>query len=292
MRFADRRFFTVVVIGTVSVLAAACSSGTSKTAPAPTSTSIPRTTVATAPTPTRPRGSLEFREVEYTGLNPLFFPASERPCVAKRLSSVAPAIPGTVLFDRKHQYCYFVGAVLLTGAGIVLASVVYDPTQSAWAVNLHFDNNDFLTKIAGPLVDKELAIVLNGVVQSAPDINPGIAGRDIEITGDYSRAEAINVAASIIGIAPSRVKVDASGSPAGVCNTMDDASKAASAVFYANNVGAYPKTFGDMENGNPRLLDLSLGATGTGTVLTGNGWKLTMTGGGTTMPTFTCAVGS
>ena len=36
------------------------------------------------------------------------------------------------------------------------------------STNVHFKNNDFLTKIAGPLVGKQVAIELDGVVQSAP----------------------------------------------------------------------------------------------------------------------------
>ena len=281
---AMTRDVRIVVLLILMSLATACSSSASKTIRV--STSIAHAAVST---PTRPRASLEFRGLEYSGNTPLIFPANESPCTTNHPTSVPSA---TLLFDRKDQYCYIVGPVLLTAAAVTSASVLYDQTTSQWAVILHWGNNDFLAKIAGPLVNKDVTIVLNGIVQSAPVINPGITGRDVEITSDYSRAQAISVAGSIMGIAPSQVKVDASGSPADACNTMDDASKAASAVFYANNGGAYPKTFGDMENGNPQLLELSLGATGTGTVLTGNGWKLTMTGGGTTMPIFTCSVGS
>ena len=37
-----------------------------------------------------------------------------------------------------------------------------------------------------PYVGKQVAIELDGVVQSAPEINPGITGRDVQITGDFS----------------------------------------------------------------------------------------------------------
>jgi len=182
MQSTNRRFSTLVVVILVA-LAAACSSTTSKTAPARTSTPVADTTVATTPSSTRPRGSLEFSELEYAGLSPFVFPAKERVCATKHFSSVKPAIPGTVLFDRKHQYCYFVvGPVLLTGADVESASVVYDPTESEWAVDLHWSNNDFLTKIAHPQVNKIVAIVLNGVVQSAPVINPGITGNEMSIS--------------------------------------------------------------------------------------------------------------
>jgi preprotein translocase subunit SecD len=78
-------------------------------------------------------------------------------------------------------------------------------------VDLHWGNDDFLKKIAQPLINKEVAIVLDGLVVSTPVINRGITGRDVEITGAISRAEAINVAASIMGIAPSQVRIDTSG---------------------------------------------------------------------------------
>jgi len=194
------------------VVLSACSSGTKSATSTTTSVGLAHTTKATTQTSTGPKGSLEFRELEYAGLSPFVFPAKERVCATKHFSPVKPVVPGTVLFDRRHQYCYFVvGPVLLTGAAVESATVVYDPTESEWAVDLHWSNNDFLTKIAHPQVNKIVAIVLNGVVQSAPVINPGITGRDVEITSAYSRAQAVNAAASIMGIAPSKVRVDATG---------------------------------------------------------------------------------
>jgi hypothetical protein len=288
MRSTTGGFFAVVVvIGTLVAVAAACSSGTKAATTTSTTLRIPHATETTAPTPTRPRASLEFREVESSNDSPLIVPARERACSTRHLVSVAS---GTVLFDRKHQYCYFVGRVLLTGAGIASATVVYDSNASTWSVNVRWSNNDFLKKIAQPLVNKQVAIVVKGVVQSAPVINLGIEGQDVLInTGTYTRAQAVEVAASIMGIAASQVPVDANGSPADVCNAMNDAARAASAVFYANNGGAYPKTFSDMEKSNPPTLELPKDVTGTRTVLTGNGWKLTMTGGGGSAPTFTCS---
>ena len=97
--------------------------------------------------------------------------------------------------------------MLLTGAGVASATVVYDENSSQWAVNVHFANNDFLTKIAVPYLNKTVAIVLDGVVQGAPVINPGITGRDVEITGDDTQAQATDIAAAILGVAPSQIHV-------------------------------------------------------------------------------------
>ena len=99
-----------------------------------------------------------------------------------------------ILPDRKQTSCYVLGPALVTGKSIGSASVVYDSTQSQWATNVHFKNNDFIDKIAKPLVGKNVAIELDGVVQSAPLINPNITGRDVEITGQFTQGEAKQLA--------------------------------------------------------------------------------------------------
>jgi preprotein translocase subunit SecD len=95
-----------------------------------------------------------------------------------------------VLPDRLHQSCYVLGPAIVTGKSIGSANTQYDSTSSQWATNVHFRNNDFLTKIAGPYVNKDVAIELDGVVQSAPVINPGITGRDVQITGNFTQGQA------------------------------------------------------------------------------------------------------
>ncbi|HTK17787.1 MAG TPA: hypothetical protein VL769_15450 [Acidimicrobiia bacterium] len=73
------------------------------------------------------------------------------------------------------------------------------------------------------------------------------------------------------------------------CRAMSDASKAASAVFYANSVpNMFPHAFTDMTSGNPKMLDPPSEATVTASTITGDGWTLTISGGGATTPTFTC----
>jgi hypothetical protein len=60
-------------------------------------------------------------------------------------------------------------------------------------------------------------------------------------------------------------------------------------VFYANSAPSkWPATFTDMTTGNPPVLDPPSGAVVTATTITGDGWTLTMTGGGASRPTFTC----
>ena len=75
----------------------------------------------------------------------------------------------------------------------------------------------------------------------------------------------------------------------GACQASRDAAKAASTVHKANQ-GVYPTTFTDMTGATPSPeLDLGDGVTpnGAGTVLTGDGWTLGISGGGGTPPVFT-----
>jgi preprotein translocase subunit SecD len=99
-----------------------------------------------------------------------------------------------VLPDRKRTSCYVLGPVLVTGKSVSKAGAQYDSNTSQWVTNVHFKNNDFVDKIAVPYVNKLVAIELDGVVQSAPQIHAGITGRDVQISGDFSQGEAKDLA--------------------------------------------------------------------------------------------------
>jgi preprotein translocase subunit SecD len=109
------------------------------------------------------------------------------------------ANPQEVLPDRpdkngRHQICYVLGPTLLTGRAISSASSTFDSSQGGWLIEVHFKNDDFVNKVAKPEVNKQVAIVLDGVVQSAPTLQPGITGRDVQITGSFTEQEASNLA--------------------------------------------------------------------------------------------------
>jgi preprotein translocase subunit SecD len=111
------------------------------------------------------------------------------------------ANPQVILLDKadkhgKHQLCYVLGPTLLTGKNIGSAKKFLDQNQG-WQVNVGFKNDDFVKKIAGPFVNKNVAIVLDGVVQSAPTINPGITGRNVTISGAFSEKEAGDLALAL-----------------------------------------------------------------------------------------------
>jgi preprotein translocase subunit SecD len=120
----------------------------------------------------------------------------ETSCQALIKSSPADtdSAKSVVLPDRKKTACYILGPAVVTGKSVGTASAVYDSTASQWVTNVHFKNDDFVKKIAGPYVNKQVSIELDGVVQSAPVIHTGITGRDVQISGGFTQGEAKDLA--------------------------------------------------------------------------------------------------
>jgi preprotein translocase subunit SecD len=81
----------------------------------------------------------------------------------------------------------------MTGRNIDSAGSEYDPNTAEYVTNIKFGNDEFVQKVA-PLVGSNVAIELDGVVQSAPTINPGITGRDVQISGGFGQGEADDLA--------------------------------------------------------------------------------------------------
>jgi preprotein translocase subunit SecD len=99
-----------------------------------------------------------------------------------------------ILADKDKTFCYLLGPTILTGRNIGSATAVVNSSSGAWQVDAHFTNNDFVTKVAAPNIGKQIAIVLDGVVQSAPTIQAGITGQDVTITGNFSSKDAHELA--------------------------------------------------------------------------------------------------
>ena len=151
-----------------------------------TTTRATSTTKAGASTTTKPGAST-------TTTAP---PAGQTTCQTLIKSSPpdTDSAKAVVLPDRKHTQCYVLGPAVVTGRSVGSASATYDSNSSQWVTNVHFKNNDFVNKIAGPYLNKLVAIELDGVVQSAPVINSGITGRDVQISGQFSQGEAKDLA--------------------------------------------------------------------------------------------------
>lgn len=91
---------------------------------------------------------------------------------------------------------YELGPTLTTGEAVSSASAAFE--SGAWGVTVNFTSQggiDFVTKVANPNIGKQVAIALDGVVQSAPVINEGIsAGNPVRISGSFTQAEAKDLA--------------------------------------------------------------------------------------------------
>jgi preprotein translocase subunit SecD len=118
--------------------------------------------------------------------------------VTPRRDPTLPPLDQVVYADKadkhgNHVVCYVLGKQLMTGNAIGSAKATLDPTQG-WLVQVSFKNDDFVNKVAKQYVNQQVAIALDSVVQSAPTIQPGITGRDVQITGNFSGGEASNLA--------------------------------------------------------------------------------------------------
>jgi preprotein translocase subunit SecD len=180
------------VIG-AALIGTSCGSSSKAVIPVPVSTTTAR--------PNPERDALAFREV--LGQVPYAAVAgapTTNTCESGKLvtrGSATASSGSVVLPDRRKTVCYLLGPTLLTGHNISAASAVVSTTTAAWEVTLHFANDDFVTKVATPEVNKQVAIVLAGVVESVPTINAGITGRDLTIAGQFDEATARALARSL-----------------------------------------------------------------------------------------------
>lgn len=99
----------------------------------------------------------------------------------------------TWFFDEQAENCYQLGPVVLGEPNIVSATAIND---GEWAVEVEFGDDRFMTRVAEPLVGQRVAIVLDHVVMSAPTVNEGITGREVQIVGSpFTEDEARALAA-------------------------------------------------------------------------------------------------
>jgi len=105
-----------------------------------------------------------------------------------------PVVVPTKASEPEDQSgCYFLGPTLLTGRRVSTAKARYLGAQG-WVVDVKFRGNDFVDAVASKYAGQRVAIALDGVVQSAPEIEPGITGSDVVISGTFSQGEAKDLA--------------------------------------------------------------------------------------------------
>jgi preprotein translocase subunit SecD len=96
-----------------------------------------------------------------------------------------------------HHVCYVLSSTIMTGRNVGTASKEVDPQTGAWQVSVHFKNNEFVDKIGTKLVGKNVAIVLDHVVYSAPVIQEQITTPDVRISGSFSEKDAGRLAVTL-----------------------------------------------------------------------------------------------
>ncbi|MCU1458926.1 MAG: protein-export rane protein SecD [Actinomycetia bacterium] len=99
----------------------------------------------------------------------------------------------------KPPVAYILCPAALTGKNVSGATATFisgGGSQGGWGVDATFRNGgaQFVSNIAQPLVNKQVAIVLDGVVQSAPTINAGITGSNVRISGSFTEGDAKDLA--------------------------------------------------------------------------------------------------
>ncbi len=155
--------------------------GATTTVPGATTTTVDgaTTTAPRATTTTLPSG---------TTCDELVTPRDED------LADKSVILPTKAGEDPERAGCYQLGPALLTGKSVKGAKARYVSEQGGWIVDVEFRGNDFVEKVGGPYVGQNVAIALDGTVYSAPEIQPGITGNEVQITGEFSEGEAKDLA--------------------------------------------------------------------------------------------------
>jgi preprotein translocase subunit SecD len=156
--------------GTAPASTTTAPAGTTTTTVAPTTTTAPGTPLPGSGVPTTPRQDDKPGSI-------VVLPG--------RLADDAP--------DGAEPGRYILAPTVLTGEAISSADAQFQPSGE-WTVDVDFDGNQFVDKVAQPYVGQPIAIVLDGVVVSAPVIQPDITSSNVQITGAFSEGEARSLA--------------------------------------------------------------------------------------------------
>ncbi|MGI8686265.1 MAG: preprotein translocase subunit SecD, partial [Acidimicrobiales bacterium] len=157
--------------------ALAAAQGATTTTAAPATTTVPTTAPAT-PTPVAPTA-------------PAAIPTTSREDDKPEAIVVLPLQEGGKITGR-----YRLGPSELSGKAVKGATAQFDQTRSAWLVNFTLTGSgstDF-DALAARNVGKQVAIVLDGVVKSAPTIQQAEFNGSGQITGSFTEGEAKDLA--------------------------------------------------------------------------------------------------
>ena len=131
--------------------------------------------------------------------------------VAKKEGAEAPTGEVRTFKVKKGGTIQLEDTVLMTGDAIKTARVDFSPksVESSVAFELNSLGSKTFSQITSENVGRQLAIILDGVVQSSPNINSPITGGHGEITGSFTEQEAHQLAVVLrSGALPAEIKVD------------------------------------------------------------------------------------
>ncbi|MGH2740099.1 MAG: protein translocase subunit SecD [Actinomycetota bacterium] len=91
---------------------------------------------------------------------------------------------------------YRLGPILMTGETLDRAQAVLDPATNGWQVNFELTSQgaDLFAEITRDRVGKQIAIILDQRVESAPTVQQEITGGEGQITGSFTETEAKDLA--------------------------------------------------------------------------------------------------
>lgn len=125
------------------------------------------------------------------------------------LEERAKSEPDVYVGKTEEGTVYLLGQVYVTGKDLIDARVTYDELQKP-AVSLKFSRDGataFETATAAN-IEKQIAIVLDGVVISAPVVRARISGGEAQISGNFTAGEAARLAVMLrAGALPVNVEV-------------------------------------------------------------------------------------
>ena len=158
------------------------------TTDAPATTEAPATTDAPATTEAPAEGDSNLDLTELTGVPP-------EDVITPREEDEPDAI--VILPDRDDENLFVLGETELTGTIVDSAEATLNPqTVADWQVVLDFTVTGGIEfdALAAEVFGQQLAIVLDGIVQSAPTINATEFNGTAVISGDFTEEEAKDLA--------------------------------------------------------------------------------------------------
>jgi preprotein translocase subunit SecD len=177
---------------------------TPTTAPGATTTSGPdgvTTTTAGGATSTTRQGGVVAGQAATTTTapptTPTTIPAAEPPCPTKTSTVDDPqatvVLPYREGDEQNKGVRLCMGPAEMTGEAVKTAKAQFD---GQWKVNVSFTKNglDQFNALAAKYFQRQVAIVLDGVVQSAPSINAQRFDTGAEISGNFTEDEARDLA--------------------------------------------------------------------------------------------------